>query len=102
MIIEVYGKQTCNLCDKAKLKVNLSLSKWRLSEKVPVRFMDMGTVDGAAEGAFYEVRKIPTTLLKDGEIVLARWDGGHPDSRVMFEMLKPLMIQQSDSIEAAD
>jgi len=91
MLIEVYGKQHCQLCDKAKFKVNLHLKKWDIAGQVPVKFLDLDTVDGAAEGAFHDVRKVPTTLLKDGEEVIARWDGGHPDSRKMFDILKPLM-----------
>ena len=37
--------------------------------------VDMDTVDGMAEGAFRDVADIPTTIVRDSGVDLARWDG---------------------------
>jgi len=79
MIIEVYGKQDCPLCQSAKKKLTHLLKKWRLDDRVPVVFQDMETVDGATEGDFFDVFDIPSVLLKrDRNSVVARWDGKPP------------------------
>lgn len=80
MLIEIYGKQDCPLCQSAKKKVNHLLTKWDMSNSVRVVFLDMATPQGAAEGDFYDVFDIPAVLLKDarGDAVLSRWDGMAP------------------------
>jgi hypothetical protein len=80
MNIEIYGKQDCGLCHSAQKKIGHMLSKWAMTDRVPVVFRDMGTVEGAAEGDFHDVFEIPSVLLKDGETVVARWDGKPPPS----------------------
>jgi hypothetical protein len=81
MIIEIYGKQDCELCESAKKKVSHFLSKWQLSDSVQLVFWDMETERGAAEGDFFDVFEIPAVLLKqDANSVLARWDGQAPPS----------------------
>ncbi len=88
MIIEIYGKQNCSLCESAKRKVSHLLSKWQVEGQVQVVFHDMETVDGAAEGDFYDVFQIPSVLLKgDGDDVLARWDGTPPASAELQQRL---------------
>ena len=74
MQIEVYGKKNCSLCDSAKKKISRFLDKWEMTDQVEVLFRDMETVEGAAEGDFYDVFDIPTVLVKDGDNVVARWD----------------------------
>ena len=81
MRIEVYGKQDCRLCESMKRKLAVFLSKWGVSDRVPVEFMDMETPLAAAEAAFHDVRKIPTVLVKHtGGDVVARWEGPRLDS----------------------
>ncbi len=81
MIIEIYGKQDCELCESAKKKVAHFLEKWRMNDAVQVVFHDMETVEGAAQGDFFDVFEVPTVLLKqDADSVLARWDGQVPPS----------------------
>ena len=81
MIIEIYGKQDCKLCQSAKRKVAHFLRRWALQDQVEVVFQDMETVDGAAEGDFFDVFDIPSVLLKRGrDEVVARWDGQAPPS----------------------
>ena len=43
-------------------------------------FFDMETVDGRAEGAFYDVHAIPTTIIRQNGRDVARWEGEVPDS----------------------
>jgi hypothetical protein len=88
MIIEIYGKQGCSLCQSAKKKIGLLLDKWQMAGKVDVVFQDMETPDGAAEGDYYDVFDIPSVLLKpDAEKVLARWDGQAPPSEELHRRL---------------
>jgi hypothetical protein len=48
----------------------------------------METVDGAAEGDFYDVFEIPSVLLKGEEDrVVARWDGTPPPSGELEQRL---------------
>ena len=47
----------------------------RFRELYDVVFFDMDTVDGMAEGAFRDVADIPTTIVRDSGVDLARWDG---------------------------
>jgi hypothetical protein len=100
MYIEVYGKLNCKLCKSAQKKLAHFLNKWQVAEQVDIRFQDMETIDGAAEGAFYDVLEIPATLVKDGDAVLWRWDHMQPDSRELFEVLRPLMSEET-IVEAA-
>jgi len=79
MIIEIYGKKDCKLCESAEKKVEHFLQKWELSTHVQVVFHDMLTADGAAEGDFFDVFEVPTVLLRtDGEAEVARWSGAPP------------------------
>jgi hypothetical protein len=81
MVIEIYGKQECPLCESAKKKVNLLLSRWNMEDSVEVVFHDMETEYGAAEGDFFDVFEIPSVLLKrNRDEVIARWDGQAPPS----------------------
>lgn len=102
MHIEVYGKQTCGLCEAAKKKLAVKLAKWHLADKIEVRFMDLESWEGSTEGALNDVdlHKLPTTMVRDGSNILLRWNGQQPDSRQLFDLLKPLM---TDPVaEAAD
>jgi len=88
MIIEIYGKQNCSLCQSAKTKIGLFLRKWQVQDGVEVVFRDMETVEGAAEGDFFDVFEIPSVLLKqDADRVLARWDGKAPPSEELRRRL---------------
>ena len=80
MVIEIYGKQNCHRCEAAKRKINFFLQKWGLVEEVPVRFIDMDTVDGRAEGAFNDVAQVPTTIVRQDTTERARWVLDPPDS----------------------
>ena len=88
MIIEVYGKKDCKLCASAEKKVEHLLEKWQLAGSVRIVFQDMLTADGAAEGDFHDVFRVPSVLLKtDADSVVARWDGDAPPSDELHRRL---------------
>ncbi|MHC4789698.1 MAG: hypothetical protein ACYS8K_10925 [Planctomycetota bacterium] len=88
MILEIFGKQDCQLCESAKRKVDHCLTKWQMKDAVRVVFQDIETEGGAAEGDFFDVFQIPSVLLKrDGDSVMARWDGQAPRSEELRRRL---------------
>ncbi len=88
MILEIYGKQDCQLCESAKKKIAHFLRKWDMSDAVPIIFQDMETEAGAAEGDFFDVFEIPSVLLKsDADNVMGRWDGQAPPSDELQQRL---------------
>jgi len=78
--IKIFGKKNCAKCQTTKNKFHFFLKEWKVSDKVKVSFYDMDTVDGLAEGAFYGVGEVPTSILeKDGREEV-RWTGAVPKS----------------------
>ena len=93
MLIEIYGKEGCDLCHSAWKKVNHLLDKWSMDDDVELEFMDTDTVDGAAEADFFDVFDIPGVLVKpkdDRDKVVARWEGEAPPSDELRESLEQL------------
>jgi thiol-disulfide isomerase/thioredoxin len=77
--IKVFGKPGCEFCKTTMKKFETFLGRWKIdAEKVKLDFFDMETVDGMAEGAFYSVTKIPSTVIEKSGDMLARWDGKVP------------------------
>ena len=50
-------------------------------------FHDMETLDGRAEGAFYDVNNIPATVIEQEDRQVARWDGDVPDSQAIHRLI---------------
>jgi thioredoxin-like negative regulator of GroEL len=81
MRFEVFGKPDCAMCRSTKDKLTHLLAKGQAADAVGLAFVDMNSIQGRAEGAFYDVRHVPTTLLwSDDEEPLARWEGCIPPS----------------------
>ncbi len=78
MHVKVFGKPGCEYCKTTLKKFETFTQRWNIRDAVNLTFMDMETVDGLAEGAFYSVTKIPTTIIEKGNNLLARWDGKVP------------------------
>jgi thioredoxin-like negative regulator of GroEL len=79
MRFEVFGKSNCAKCESTKAKLAHLVSKSQAN--APVAFVDLGTIEGLAEGAYNDVRDVPTVILRaDGGAPLARWDGKIPPS----------------------
>jgi arsenate reductase-like glutaredoxin family protein len=76
--IKVFGKSNCAKCETTKNKLNHFITKNHYESVVEVEFHDMDMVDGMAEGAFYDVLKIPTTIVEKGNSAVVRWEGDIP------------------------
>ena len=86
--IKVFGKPNCAKCKTTKNKLEFFLPKWNVSNQVKMSFYDMDTVDGLAEGAFYDVDNIPTTVVeKDGKEI-KRWELEVPPSKEIGVLVK--------------
>jgi len=90
--IKIFGKKSCAKCQTTKNKFLFFLKKWKISDKVVVNFYDMDTVDGLAEGSFYNVGKVPTTILEGEGGEEARWTGEVPKS----ENFKKYLLESSN------
>jgi len=88
MPVKIFGKKTCPLCQTTKNKWHFLLKKWGLLSKVKLIFLDLETADGLAEGAFYAVTSIPTTLLEIRGETIARWNGVVPFSGEIQNFLR--------------
>jgi DNA replication protein DnaC len=80
MKIKVFGKKNCAKCETTKNKISHYLKKNNGTDKAILEFYDLDTVDGMAEGAYNDVLKIPSTIIENGENILARWDGEVPNT----------------------
>jgi len=79
MKLEVFGKLGCAMCESTKAKLAHLNSK--AETPAELTFIDVGSVEGRAEGAFNDVLKIPTTILRaETGAAVARWEGKVPPS----------------------
>ena len=79
MQVKVFGKPGCEYCKTTMKKFETFFGRWNINQsKVNLSFFDMETVDGLAEGAFYSVSKIPSTIIEKENNILQRWDGVVP------------------------
>lgn len=80
MKVKIFGKAGCAKCETTKNKFNHLLKKWNHVNNISLDFFDTDTVEGMAEGAYYDVLKIPTTVIENDEITIGRWEGDVPNS----------------------
>ncbi|MBU0574613.1 MAG: thioredoxin family protein [Candidatus Margulisiibacteriota bacterium] len=86
MEIKVFGKDGCEFCKTTVKKFETFLKRWGINEtEAKLSFINMSTVDGLAEGAFYSVSKIPATVIEKSGEQIARWDGKVPLSEEFKE-----------------
>jgi len=77
--VKVFGKPGCEFCKTTMKKFETFLNRWKIDPKnVSLTFFDMETVDGLAEGAFYSVTKIPSTVIEKDDNQVAFWHGKVP------------------------
>ncbi len=69
--VYVFGKSTCSVCKDAFDKI--LYFKEKKGFYAEIKYFDLETVDGLAEGAFNEVSDIPTIIIFDNKTELARW-----------------------------
>jgi thioredoxin-like negative regulator of GroEL len=84
--ISIFGKTECAKCKTTKHKLS-HLFSGELDHKVEVVFHDMETLDGRAEGAFYDVNKIPLTVVEQEGREVARWAGEVPESQDIHRLI---------------
>jgi thiol-disulfide isomerase/thioredoxin len=77
--VKVFGKPGCEFCKTTMKKFETFINRWKIdTSKVNLQFFDMETVDGMAEGAFYSVTDIPSTVIERANELVVRWDGKVP------------------------
>jgi hypothetical protein len=87
MEVKVFGKPGCEYCKTTMKKFETFFGRWNIDQaKVSLTFFDMETVDGLAEGAFYSVSKIPSTVIEKESNIVKRWDGVVPLSEEFKEI----------------
>lgn len=79
MKIKIFGKKECAKCQATKNKIAHFIEKWNYNN-ITLDFLDMDTVEGMAEGAYYDILKVPTTVFERDDLTIARWEGEIPDS----------------------
>ncbi len=87
MRIDIFGKQDCAICNTTKRKLNHFLHKWGLAGKIELKWIDLDTVDGRAEGAFEDVMNVPTVIVRRDSSEIKRWDGEVPNSNELREII---------------
>jgi hypothetical protein len=88
MKIKVFGKKSCAKCETTKNKISHFIKKNEYEDKVSLEFQDMDTVEGMAEGAYYDVLKVPTSIVERGSEVIARWDGEVPKTEDFSKLVE--------------
>ena len=85
MILKIFTQPDCPKCPPAKaLARQLITSNLQLTTEL----FDVATVDGMAEGAFYQVMSTPTVLLTDNEgKVVGEWRGKSPSKEEILSKL---------------
>ena len=80
MEVIIFGKVKCGKCKGTHDRVTFLTEKMGLASKVAVRFVDLESIDGRAEGAFHDVYDaVPVTIIRsDDENVVGRWEGVIP------------------------
>ena len=78
MKVRFFTKKTCPTCKVAKELLERFIHERKLSALVSVEHHDLDTVDGLAEGAYWDVMAVPTLIVERGRKVVARWDGQVP------------------------
>ncbi len=84
----IFGKNGCAKCKTTKNKIDHYIAKWGLDGRVSVVFFNVESVDGLSESAFCDVAKIPTTIVAQSDMILARWDGEVPQSEALRASLQ--------------
>ena len=77
--IKVFSKKDCPNCPKAKKAVEEYGKKHK---EIKILSYDVGTVDGLAESAFYDIFSTPTVLILKDDIEIKRIPG-HIDEKML-------------------
>jgi hypothetical protein len=79
MEVVIFGKVACGKCKGAQSRARFVVENLGLTDAVPVRFVDLDSIDGRAEGAFHDVYDaVPVTIIKRNGEDVGRWEGEMP------------------------
>ena len=84
--VYIFGKPTCPVCKDAHKKIKYFKEKKDFNAEI--KYFDMETVDGLAEGAYYEVDDVPTVIILDEKKEIARWVKKPPISKEFLPYLE--------------
>lgn len=89
MELIVFGTPTCPKCKITVKELQALIDAQNLQKAVEFKYLDMTTVDGLAEGAFYDVGTVPTTILFDKESeIIGRWEGDVPPMKDVTTLIR--------------
>jgi glutaredoxin len=86
MKVKIFGKKDCPICKASLRKFEFFLHKWELAERVELAFYDLDTVDGLTEGSLLDALEVPTIVLEDEGVEIARWEKRIPRSDELGEI----------------
>ena|GEM_PF-1656763 len=86
--IRVFSRKSCPNCEIAKKTVEQFIQSHNLQNLVKVEMHDLDTVNGLAEGAYWDVMSVPTLIVMRGNNVLARWDGIVPKEEAIEKVFE--------------
>ena len=87
MKVKIFGKKDCNLCKASLRKFRFFLGKWELVERIELTFYDLDTVDGLTEGSLLDALEVPTIILEEDGVEIARWEKRIPRSEEFEKIL---------------
>ncbi|MFH1422999.1 MAG: thioredoxin fold domain-containing protein [Planctomycetota bacterium] len=79
MEIKIFSKNTCPACNALKNSIDQFFSNFDSTSNIKVIYYNIEEEEGIAEGAFLDVRSVPTTIVEHERKQLARWDGIVPN-----------------------
>ena len=86
--IRLFSRKQCPNCIVAKEMLSKFVENQKLQGLVKVEHYDLDTVDGLAEGAYWDVISVPTTIVIRGDDVVARWDGVVPKEEEIEKVIR--------------
>lgn len=97
MEVIVFGKVKCGKCKGARSRVTFVVEKLGLSDTVAIRFVDLESIDGRAEGAFHDVYDaVPVTIIRNEGEDVGRWEGDMPKTAELRERFESAASASAD------
>ncbi|HEX7319468.1 MAG TPA: hypothetical protein VF399_03810 [bacterium] len=84
--VYIFGRPGCSVCKDTVHKVNYFKEKGKFQAEI--KYFDMESVDGLAEGSYFEVSDIPTIVIMDEDEEIMRWIKKPPISEDFLPYLK--------------
>ena len=95
--VNIFGIEKCGKCKKAKGRVDNLLRRGQIQKHVEVVYWDQETLEGRAEGAWYDVDDhLPVTVIEKGDRKIARWEERAPRSDEILACLEGASAAAAD------